>query len=132
MSDKTIGRVEKLLRLAAPNSGATDAERVSAALEAAKVFSENGLTVARKEAPAPKMRVRQPPSYTAPQSYPPQYTAPRRPHTDWTRSVAARNTFCADVNCCGPISRGDPVWIRHVGMDVEYLHIDAPCGDLTT
>lgn len=59
--DRAAERVEKLLRLASPSSGTTDAERTSAALEAAKLFAEHRLvvsTAAVKEASSFKARTR--------------------------------------------------------------------------
>ncbi len=44
-----VDRAMKLLRIAAPNSGATEPERVSAAVEAAKVIAESDLVVAPRE-----------------------------------------------------------------------------------
>ena len=48
--DRAVERVEKLLRLASPSSGTTDAERTLAALEAAKLFAEHDLVVSTKAA----------------------------------------------------------------------------------
>jgi len=131
---KAIERVEKLLRLAAPTSGATPNERESAALEAAKVFSENNLAVVSKDqldqaAKAAKARRPRTPSpvvrttavgYRAP--VPVSYGKP-----GWQRSVAAMDGVCADPTCSGSIQRGDDVWARTSGSGVEYLHVDGPC-----
>lgn len=74
MSNKqaAIDRANKLLRLAGPKSGTTESERISAALEAARVIEENNLIVAekieQKKSPRPH------PAKTSP-----------RPDADWVK-----------------------------------------------
>jgi hypothetical protein len=128
-NDPKVDRVIKLLRLAAPSSGATAPERESAALEAAKVFAENNLIVisreqldelnkvarakpAQKRKPVPQPRTPQRPTYGKP---------------GWSRGVAAIDGVCADPDCGGKVERGEPVWCRINGFNVEYLHIDGAC-----
>lgn len=123
---KTIERVEKLLRLAAPSSGTSEAERSSAALEAARLFSENNLSV--REPKVKRQRIRTS-SVTVTRTTPQQYRqGPPPPY--WKQSIAARDAACADAECQGPISRGDPVYMRITVFDVEYLHGNWPaCHD---
>ena len=134
---KILDRVEKLLRLAAPSSGTTDAERASAALEVAKLVSEHGLEVVKQEAPK---RDGGRPRTPRPGAYPPPpwptgsrssgaYPPPRPPAPPgWAQSVAARDAACADPTCRGPIARGEPVWMRMNAFYVEYVHRDGACG----
>lgn len=69
-----IERALKLLRLAAPTSGTTEPERISAALECAKLIAEHDLIVVERPAPLPRAR-------------PPQ---PAHQNTDWmTRARSA-------------------------------------------
>lgn len=51
---KAIDLVQKLLRVAAPNSGATDHERASAAAEVVKLIVENKLDVVEQGGEAPR------------------------------------------------------------------------------
>lgn len=138
MKAKIIERVEKLLRLASPTSGSTEHERSAAALEAAKLIAEHDLTVKERELPPPKPPRRERPA-TKPfhgviihgegkgKPFPPR---PTGPGGGWMRSTATRDSVCADPSCGEEIARGDPVWLRHQAgtFNVEYLHIDGPCG----
>lgn len=153
-TDKQIvDRVEKLLRLAAPSMNTSESERSSAALAAASLIAEHGLVVVSKDtiaqaatqtsspsAPPRRKKRREHPGYGPPStstawgrvvstpSGPTWQTAQPGPPPGWTRSIAARPSCCADPDCEGEIDRGEPVWMRIRGFEVEYLHIDGPCG----
>lgn len=149
---KVVQRVEKLLRLARPDAGSSEHERASAALEAAKLIAENNLVVREKEAAparpaAPKRRPSRPTrnqswvvtttvrnsdgtqtSYT---DYPePNFhnPFPSSPPPGWVKSIAARDSLCADPSCGERVERGEQVWMRMRGFEAEYLHADGPCG----
>lgn len=115
---KTLERVQKLLRLAAPSSGTTDAERASAALEAARLIEENDVEIGgRSLTPEPRL--------SKPRSQPagPLYNV-------WVVSVAAHNRGC--VACGGVISADDIVLVRvNERLEREYKHRYAPCGSGT-
>jgi hypothetical protein len=126
---KIIERIEKLLRLAAPSTN-SEHERTSAALEAARLFSEHPVMI------APKEKKRSSRSRTKPSAPPPQHQSPwastfvpsaytQKP--GWCRSVAARDAACDLEECGGPIAKGDPVWMCMEGYRVKYLHVDGPC-----
>jgi len=122
-------RVEKLLRLAAPSSNTSEPERVSAALEAARLFTEHNLVV---QGPKRKAFRTRPPTTAATTTAPSWNTpwgAPQEPSPPgWGRSVAARDSVCADPDCQEAICRGEPVWMRMNGFKVEYIHLGAECG----
>lgn len=149
---KIIRRVENLLRLARPDANTSDHERASAALEAAKLFAEHDLVVRDKNeapvVPPPRKRARPKPPPSRPQSWvvtktvyrngappdtsryeaaPNPFEDSRRPPPGWMRSIAARDGVCADPDCRGAIERGEPVWMRGRGFEIEYLHVDGPC-----
>lgn len=129
MDKKVLDRVEKLIRLAAPSSNTTIEERQSAALEACKIIAENDLTVKPKE--EKKKRTRHANTYSQPQAWGPQ--APwggqaQNPPQGWARSRAARDGWCEDPECRGPIAKGDQVWARIIGFDTQYLHLGGDCG----
>lgn len=122
---KTLARIQKLLKLAAPGSNAPLPERESAAIEAAKLIAENDLVVREqeRERPAPRRAA----SPRAPRPAPRQSWTP----PGWERSIASHPAYCADESCRGVILPGDAVWTRTVltpfGVEIEYLHIEAPC-----
>jgi hypothetical protein len=94
---KTLQRIEKLLRLAAPGSGTSEAERTSAALEAARLFASTDAMVVDKPPPPPRQPRPRPRPHTpdgyrphasngyydgtwdAPPPPPPKYKAPEPP-----------------------------------------------------
>lgn len=100
MGDKkrAIDRVEKLLRVAAPDSGATQHERESAALAVVDLILEHSLTVREPEIKTVKIAK----------------------HA-WVMTIALQYVGCS---ACGRlISRGDRVWARVRPDDnVEYRH----------
>ena len=112
---------EKLMRTASPKSGATNNERSLAALEAAKIWAEHDLTVKTREKP-PRRTSSRPTSPWPKPSWPREQ---RRP--GWVRSYAPFDVFCAQEGCGGLIQEGDPVWVQVTGLEVRYLHGDAPC-----
>jgi hypothetical protein len=113
--ERIRARVEKLLRTAAPNSGASDNERQMAALEAARLFAEHSFTVGFA---APK-RPRQP----RPATTDSQRTIIRWPETAWTEVDIAIDCVCG---ACGKlISVGEPAW--YDPMFGVYRHYDITC-----
>lgn len=139
--DKIAARVAKLLRMAAPTSGATLPERESAAFEAARLFAEHDLDVCERKK-AKRTPAAAPPPATPDwrATYDPMWpgyreqeeqrkprTPPRPQH--WEESYAEHSSFCADPTCGQPISQGDPVYLRYKGGYVlEYLHRESgPC-----
>jgi hypothetical protein len=109
--EKTLERIAKLLRLAAPSSGTTDAERESAALEVARLFEEHDIDLG---AAVSRPRVQQ--------------EAPRKvsPHA-WVLTIALQ--YCNCEFCNTPISRGDAAWVRVMpGARVLYRHNYSPCA----
>jgi hypothetical protein len=99
-------RIDKLLRLAAPKSGATEAERISAALEAARLVDEHDITFgANGHAQRPS----------------------RISRNAWTVSIALDHVSCS--HCHQKISPRDIVWLRVCeGNRVEYRHNYRPCA----
>lgn len=101
MSD-VVDLARKLLRTAAPSSGASLNERTIAALEAARLVDENDLTVARAEA-----SVRKRPVEVAPHA--------------WVLTQALQ--WCGCSKCGNLISRQDVVWQRILpGLAKEFRH----------
>jgi hypothetical protein len=124
---KIIDRIEKLLRLAAPSTN-SEHERTSAALEAARLFSEYPLMIVPKEKKRSTRSRAKPPappqqSPWAPTIVPQSFSL----KPGWCRSVAARDSVCDIEDCGGPIYRGDPVWMRMDAYRVLYIHVDGPC-----
>jgi hypothetical protein len=124
---RAVERVQKLLRLAAPGNGTTEAERTSAALEVAKIIAEHGLAVAVPE-PVVKKRRSPPRSHAQPQ--PP----PQRHHSyeyrqwsppsgsDWTEADVP--TRCNCVVCGRLLIAGEVGWFA---PDHGYRHYDITC-----
>lgn len=125
-----IERVEKLLRLASPKSGTTQAERESAALEVVRLIEENDLIVRerkatrskRREAPASREW-----SGTVQETRVPTPEV-QRPPGNWVQSFARTSCSCCDPDCGEPIMIGDTVWMRVSGFEVKFLHYGGPCG----
>lgn len=116
--DKVLSTVEKLLRLAAPTSGAPQPERESAALEAARLISENNLVVREPD----KRRRRRSPMDDFMHGDEVEIRT-----SAWVLNVA--NDHCSCSACAGLIAPRDIVWIRVIpGVGVEYRHKYAPCG----
>jgi hypothetical protein len=123
---KLIERVEKLLRLAAPSSNTTEPERISAALEAAKVFSENDLVVrvrSKERRREPEWKREQPITWGAAW----KQARNTSPQFDWVQGIARHDVTCADPTCGGLIERGEPVWMKATAVGFKYLHCDGPC-----
>lgn len=115
---RVIERVEKLLRLAAPTSGTTEHERISAALAAAKLFSENNLSVQESVTAKPKIsRARRPNVRPRPESGQPPGFYP---------SIASRDADCYD--CGRQIAAGSAAWERRVAFGNQYIHMRGDCG----
>lgn len=106
MSDpKVLERIAKLLRLAAPVSGTSEAERASAALEAARLIHEHGVAIAHaEEKPSKRGKV----SSGA-----------------WVKTQSLDHCSCS---YCGQlISPRDVVWLRIVNDQREFRHNAGPC-----
>lgn len=103
--DKIVDRVEKLLRLAAPESNTTEGERESAALEAARLIAEHGLVVSRGRERRELVEV--------------------APHA-WVLTQALNYHGCAF--CGSVISPRDIIWMRTLpGHRQEYRHNSPKC-----
>lgn len=141
---KVVERVEKLLRLAAPSSNTSEHERASAALEAARLVAEHGLTVSGARPPRAQARERSRP--TDPYEYPyneytyanPWWTnvhnarrtnrepPPPPPDGDWQLVTVHSGGVCA---CCRTIySRWDRVWVSGDQARHNYPPCNAGCG----
>jgi hypothetical protein len=141
--DKIVDRVKKLLRLAAPDSGATLGERESAAVEAAKLIAVHGVVIGGETKTETRVVYRDRPASQQPRRREPPPPGPTRMRTpfgaeyyvkyapnhvwSWRRGVAARVATCSDPSCNGTISPGERVWERENGGQMEYLHEDGPC-----
>lgn len=107
-TDKIIRRVENLLRLAAPSSNSTYGERANAAIEAARLIEEHGISLATEKKPDEKKKVRVATGV-------------------WVLSRALQ--YCSCNYCNKLISRGDIVYICVVNPgDVRYRHNMHPCS----
>jgi hypothetical protein len=104
--DKAIVLAGKLARVAAPNSGATEAERTNAALELAKIIAEHGLAI--MQAPVVEKRRRR--SRAEPQYRPPPPPAWSYPvsHANWTEALLETVSRC--VICRRTLFPQDRVW----------------------
>lgn len=103
---KILTRIGNLLRLAAPSSGTTDAERASAAIEAARLIEEHDIRI--DEIPRPSKG----PVRVAPDA--------------WVMSVALQHSSCSA--CHGAISPDDIVWLRIVKGHREFRHNYGKCA----
>jgi hypothetical protein len=122
---RAVERVQKLLRLAAPDSGTTEHERANAALEVAKIIAEHGLAVAVPEPVVKKRR-----ATPRPQAQPP----PQRHHSyeyrqwappsgsDWTEADVPSRCNC--VVCGRLLCAGEVGWFA---PNHGYRHYDITC-----
>jgi hypothetical protein len=98
---KALDRVRKLLRTAAPNSGASDNERSTAAMQAVELMSTHNLTV--EPEPPPPERRRRPPPQQAPTYSPPTYAPPRGyyhgSNANWTEVTMQTSSTCGACGC---------------------------------
>lgn len=106
LDEKIRDRIEKLLHLAAPSSGTTDAERASAAIEAARLIQEHAVTF-RTEQPKPER-------------------GHKIMRNAWVLTKSLDRHGCA---FCGKlISPNDIIWVRVLRVDhIEYRHNCVPC-----
>lgn len=104
-SEKVIERIGKLLRLAAPSSGTTVAERSAAALEAAKLIDEHGVAMQATKGKSEGRRA--------------------VAHGVWVLTQAIDR--CACSACGNLISPRDIVWIRVVNLEREFRHNAGHC-----
>jgi hypothetical protein len=128
--EKAIELISKLLRVAAPDSGASDSERSIAAITVCSLITEHSLTVSAGRAREP-LFARWWPSAPAPVPYEvtpmehPYTPSPPRTREDPFRSaIAAENSRCGETSCGGPIFEGERVWRRVKNGAVEYVHAD--------
>jgi hypothetical protein len=126
---KAAALVDKLARVAAPGSGASEAERVSAALEACKLITEHKLIVAQEIQGAGFFY--SPPRYAAkpqPQPQPDVADFVNAPYTSTTQAtpyrtaVAAFDVICGVEGCGEQIFAGERCWRRNKNGQVEYVH----------
>ncbi len=120
--ERALSTVQKLLRVAAPNSGASENERTGAALRAAALIAEHNFTVGVVE-PARRERTPEPRGPRMSDIVNAVINTVSRP-TAFRRSVAAYNTVCGVETCTLPIFEGESVWRRHKNGEVEYVHAD--------
>jgi len=119
---RAVERVQKLLRLAAPGNGTTEAERTNAALEVAKIIAEHGLSVA---VPPPVVKKRRKPPSAQQQHWPPPrvWVQPYRPSgSDWVEVEVY--TRCTCVVCGSLLGVGESAWFA---PDHGYRHYDITC-----
>lgn len=106
---KTLQRLSKLLRLAGPSSGTSEAERASAALEAARLIEEHDIDFGAEK---PQRASRS--------------TGRASVKNVWVLSMAPYNCGCAE--CHKPISKSDIVWIKvQPDLGVLYRHNYGRC-----
>lgn len=107
---KVAERIQKLLRLASPKSGSTEAERASAALTALDLADRHGITLDVNTAHAKADH------------------SPATVRNVWLRTQAQDTRSCSV--CGNRISRGDMVFVRAVPATAsfEYRHHYAPCA----
>lgn len=138
-----VDRANKLLRLAGPKSGAAEAERTTAALEAARLIEEHGLVAAERveqkkaqRPQAPKQGTRQGADWAKSQpawgGEPDGFFTRTRPrqsrpsggpvgNLDWNELITPSSCICA---ACGQvIDAGDRAWRSSIG----WRHYDITC-----
>jgi hypothetical protein len=133
MSDlgKTARLIEKLLRLTATDSGATEAERANAALEVCRLLNEKGIKKPDEPTPPPRARRRERPYWAAPPDDETANYGADDAYYDTSHVVRetkyklvelpAPYTVKCDI-CKGGIVRGEHVWRKSgVGL-VEFYH----------
>jgi hypothetical protein len=104
----TLELIDKLLRLAAPSSGTTIHERTVAALEAARLISENGIALAEQSVKGRRKNAKT--------------VSPNA----WVLSLAPYHCGCS--NCGKLISPRDIVWVRvRPDLSTEFRHNYSPC-----
>jgi len=121
-TDKAISTIEKLIRVAAPRSGATDPERASAALHVCKLIYENNLIVTTKKETEHSPRG---PRMSDIVDLVVRVTSRAQPPADpYRRAIAADDSDCGVDTCDEPILRGETVWRRVKNGEIEYVHAD--------
>jgi len=105
---KILERIDKLMRVAAPGSGATDSERANAALEAARLVSKHGVQFhdsdSLREHTQKETQVR---------------------HGVWVQTIALQHCNCS--HCNKQISREDHAWVRIVEGRAQFRHNYGSC-----
>jgi hypothetical protein len=103
-------RIDKLLRLGAPQSGTTEAERISALQEAARLVAEHDISFSAEPEERPRAK-----NGSKPVS-----------RNTWMLSVALDHCSCS--HCHGLISPRDIIWLRvRADNTIEYRHKYQPC-----
>jgi len=120
---RAIERAQKLLRLAAPDSGTTDAERSNAALLAAKLIAEHKLVVAA--APEPIFKKRRSPKQPQARATTTwaRWSAPAVPSVDWTEVRVPQRCDCAV--CGNTLWAGEAAWFDP--SQGCFRHYDITC-----
>jgi len=120
-SDKALSTVEKLVRVAAPNSGATEHERTSAATHACKLIVEHNLVITTRE----KQNASRGPRMSDLVNIVMRTAAARQPNiSPYRKAIAAEDCECGIDTCDSPIFQGETVWRRTKGDEIEYVHAD--------
>lgn len=110
MDPKILERFDKLMRLASPDSGATEGERTNAALAAADLYSKHRLTVREREAEEdPTQRRRKQPARRRRSAV----CFSQRSGPLWVMSVATSDVMCED--CGSVLYPGTNVWMKTDG-----------------
>lgn len=110
MNNKAAERIEKLLRLASPDSGTTEHERMAAALAAAELFAKGDIKIGDRPEPAPR----------APAPGPVRVV-----REAWVLTVAIDHVSCS--YCGNKISPRDHVYVRIRSGYAEHRHQQNPC-----
>ena len=109
MAQRIRERLDKLLRLGAPQSGTTEAEQLSALREAARLVSEHNIHFSEPDE----------------EERPQKRKAVSR--NTWMLSVALDHCSCS--YCHQLISPRDVIWLRvKLDNEIEYRHKYQPCG----
>lgn len=131
--ERAAERAQKLLRTAAPSSGASENERTTAALHAADLIEKHELTIVaaepeqdRKTRERAEKRSRQRSAKDWAQSVVDEIfqRATREAFSpDWHEVVA--QTACVCGQCRGPIEAGEPCWYAE---GRGHIHHDITCS----
>jgi hypothetical protein len=124
---RAIERAQKLLRLAAPGNGTTEAERTNAALKAAEIIAEHNLVVA---IPPPRVKRRRPPT-----AQPTQQRASSPSVNEWRQWAPSSTSDWTEVDIpahCNCVVCGGLLCVGEVGWFAPnhgYRHYDITCEE---
>lgn len=134
--EKTLDRIEKLLRLTKLDSGATEAEQVSAALEVCRLLNEKKAAPDSASQPASRSRPRQRPYWAGPDDddtatygndaygtysgYAAYEDGPRTTRYNLITILAPYLTSCGV--CEGSILPGQSVWQKTGADTFQFIH----------